>query len=47
MIITLFRYLLRAITSDIITILDTVYHFIAFFRYTNNLPDSPPSLKQA
>ena len=46
MIITLFRYLFRAINSHIITILNTVYHFIAFFRYINNLPDSPQVLNK-
>ena len=46
MIIKLLRYLFGAINSRIITALDTVYHFIAIFRYINNLPGTLPSLKQ-
>ena len=42
MIINLFR----AINSHIITILDTVYHFIVLFRYINNLLDSPQVLNK-
>ena len=46
MLIKLFDYLFRANYKYIITILDTVYHFIPFFRYINDLPDSLSSLKQ-
>ena len=42
--IKLFRYLFGAINCRIITVLGTVYHFIAIFRYINNLPDTLPSL---
>ena len=44
MIIKFFHYLFSAISSYIITIFDTVYHFISFFRYIDNFPDSLPSL---
>ena len=37
--IKLFRYLFGAINCRIITVLGTVYHFIAIFRYINNLPE--------